>query len=110
MKRSILAGVAAAALGLLSMGALGAGLYWLAYPVLRPLLGHPHDWQGDGVWPATLLAGMLWALSFPLAGLVHRRLAASGRPPAWRRLSYLAMLWLGAVVAWLLVAPLMTPR
>jgi hypothetical protein len=39
MKRSVIAAIAVLVLALLSMGALGAGLYYAAYPALFPAFG-----------------------------------------------------------------------
>lgn len=90
-------------MGLLSMGLLGAGLYFVAYPVLGPLFGNPNDWHGDRVWPSVILAGMGWSFSFLAAGLLNLQLEKAG----WRmhtcRAVYLAMLWLGALVIWLII-------
>ena len=68
MKRSYVAALVTAALGLLSMGFLGAALYALALPVLWPLYGDPDRWSGDNVWPAMIGAGVLWSISFVVGG------------------------------------------
>lgn len=104
IKGSLIAGVAVALIGLLSMGLLGAGLYYAGYPLLEPLWGDLNDWHGDDVWPATLWAGMLWAIFFPVAGWVDLRLKQAGKPGALRALAWLAILWVGAVAVWLCVA------
>ena len=104
IKSSIIAGFAVAALGLFSMGMLGFGLYYACYPLLAPLYGNLNDWQGDDVWPATIWAGMLWAICFPVAGLADLTLKRAGKSSALRVLSWLAILWLGAGLAWLYVA------
>ena len=104
IKGSIIAGVAVAALGLLSMGILGVGLSYACYPLLAPLYGNLNDWHGDDVWPATIGAGMFWAVFFPVAGFVDLRLKRAGTPRAPRVLAWLAILWAGAAVVWLYVA------
>lgn len=100
MKRSIIAAVAVAALGLISMGGLGGLLYYAIYPVAAPIYGDLNDWRGDDVWPAMIMTGMMWSLSFPVAGWIDRRLAAGGRSTFMRRASYGAILWLGALAVW----------
>jgi hypothetical protein len=103
MKRSILGFIAALVIGLLSMGLLGGGLYYAVYPVLRPFYGDPNDWHGDWVWPSLISAGMLWSLSFLAAGLLNVRLEKSAWRTRSRQAVYLAMLWLGAGLIWLII-------
>lgn len=104
IKGSIVAGVVVAVLGLFSMGILGFGLYYACYPLLAPLYGNLNDWSGDDVWPATIWAGMVWAMWFPVAGLADLGLKRAGKPNALRVISWLVILWLGAGVVWLYVA------
>lgn len=99
-----MAAITVAALGLLSMGLLGALLYYVAAPALWPLFGNFNDWHGEEVWPATIFAGMLWSVSFLVAGWLNKRQESLGRPRWRRRLSYLGVLWVGAVLVWLCVA------
>ena len=103
IKRSVIAFIAVAILGLLSMGALGGGLYYAAYPFLEPCYGNPDEWRGDWVWPAMILAGMLWSLSFLVAGYLNNFLAARGHGPRFRRAVYVVVLWVGAAVCWIVV-------
>ena len=102
-KRSLIACVIAALLGLLSMGALGGGLYYAAYPLLAPFFGNPNDWRGDWVWPTMILAGMFWSLSFLVAGYIDNRLLARGHARGFRRAVYVVVLWMGAAGCWALV-------
>lgn len=104
IKGSIIAGVVVAVLGLLSMGILGFALYYACYPLLAPLYGNLNDWHGDDVWPATIWAGMFWAIFFPVAGFADLRLKRVGAAGAARVLSWLAILWAGAAVVWFYVA------
>ncbi len=100
MKWSSLAFVVSAALGLLSMGALGLGLYYPAAPALLGRYPPVGRWTGDWVWPATIAVGMLWSLAFLAAGALNlylRRMAAS---KALRVAAYLLVLWLWSVVLW----------
>jgi hypothetical protein len=108
IKRSIVACIVAAILGLLSMGALGGGLYYAAYPLLAPFFGNPNDWRGDWVWPTMILAGILWSLSFPVAGYLDHRLVLRRHAPGFRRVIYALVLWGGAAICWalLLAGPL----
>lgn len=103
MKRTIAITAGIALTGLLSMGLLGGLLYYAAYPVLAPLYGDIDDWSGDDVWPATIMAGMLWALAVPVAAMLSRRLADRGVRRALRWTGALAAMWIGAAIAWMLV-------
>jgi hypothetical protein len=104
MKRSILAFVCALILGLFSMGVLGLALYYPVYPLLAPFFGDPNDWpSGDWVWPAIVGAGMAWSFSFLAAGLLNRRLENAGWQARYRKAIYVAVLWLGAALIWLII-------
>lgn len=103
MKRSIIAFVLTLALGLLSMGALGGILYYAVYPLFSPVYGDLNDWRGDWVWPAVILAGMLWSVSFLIAGLLNLRLEQSGMAVLARRIAYGVILWLGAALVWAII-------
>ena len=103
MKRSIAAFIGALIMGLFSMGLLGAGLYYAVYPLLVPYFGDPNDWHGDRVWPSIILAGMGWSSSFLAAGLLNLKLEKAGWRMHARRAVYFAMLWLGALVIWLII-------
>lgn len=100
MKRSLIAFVVVAALGLLSMGALGASLYYTAYPVLAPRYGDLNDWHGDWVWPAMIGVGMAWSVSFLAAGLVNQWLLRTGHTRIIRWPAYAVMLWIWAAGIW----------
>lgn len=67
MKVSLLAGVAAVVLSVLSIGVLGAILYFATCPVIVPLFGVVDGWSADWVWSAMILVGWVWALCFPVA-------------------------------------------
>ena len=101
MKKSVLAFLLAAILGLLSMGVLGGLLYAAAYPVAGLWLEDPELWHGDRLWPTMILTGILWSPSFLVAGYVNLRLVRAGRGTiAARRWLYALILWLGAVAIW----------
>ena len=87
-------------LGLLSMGLLGAVLYYPVAPLLRLRFPAQDEWRGDWVWPAVIGVGMAWSLSFLLAGAVNHWLVRRGCPNPARRLAYLGVLWLWALVVW----------
>ena len=76
MRLSLVAAVVVVALSLLSMGLLGALLYFATYPVIVPLFGVVDSWSGDWVWGAMIRVAWLWALCFPIAAWIYDRLPA----------------------------------
>jgi hypothetical protein len=96
-----LAGIAAAILGsFLSLGMLGYTLYYLAYPIVGFAYPPLSAWRPDAVWPLIVGAGIVWSLSFLPAGAIDHALAARGTSAPLRKISYLLILWIGAVGAW----------
>ncbi|MGE0313375.1 MAG: hypothetical protein AB7P21_17330 [Lautropia sp.] len=100
-KRSSLAFLATAALGLLSMGLQGGALYHAVRPALPASYPHIDDVHGDWVWPAVIVIGIAWSLGFLLAGALNLRLERAGLAAAWRRVAYVVVLWLWALLLWL---------
>lgn len=110
LKWSLVASVVTLALGFLSMGALGATLYYLCYPILAPFYGNLNNWSGDWVRSATIWAGMLWSVSFLAAGVLNLQLEGRGISAPWRLGAYLAALWGAALAIWgLLLVTLYVP-
>lgn len=101
-KFSTIAFVATLALGLLSMGILGALLYYPVSPLFRayPTL---NDWTGDWVWPAVIGVGMAWSLGFVFGGIAWHFLSESISSVALLRGIYGVILWLWAAILWYLV-------
>ncbi len=91
----------AGALGLLSMGLLGAALYYAVCLVLPSSYPRFDDLRGDWVWPAVIGIGMGWSLSFLLAGALNLFLERTGMVTVWRRLIYVLVLWVCALLLWL---------
>lgn len=71
MKFSVICFISVLALGLISMGALGGGIYYFVFPVLELWFPPLDSWRGDWVWPAMITVGMLWSFGFLIAGKVH---------------------------------------
>lgn len=103
MKKSIIAFVVFCGLGLAGMGALGGVIYFPVAPVLMQFFPPFGDWTGDWVWPATIIAGMVWSFSFLAAGFATKILAARGTRLLLRRATYVAILWLGALLVWAVI-------
>lgn len=89
-------------MGLLSMGALGAVLY---YPVSVFFKSYPslNDWTGDWVWPVMIGAGMLWSFGFIFSGLTWHYLEDQIHSVILLRLIYLLVLWVWAAIIWYLL-------
>ncbi|WP_282144022.1 hypothetical protein [Cellulophaga baltica] len=98
-KFSAIAFFVTAALGLLSMGALGAGLY---YPVSFFFKAYPtlNHWSGDWVWPAMIFVGMFWAVGFIFGGLLWHYASKIIASKIVLRILYILVLWLWAGILW----------
>lgn len=100
LKWSLAAGVAAVLASFLSLGMLGYVLYYLAYPVVGFVYPPLPTWRPDTVWPLIVGAGIVWAPSFLVAGVIDHALRVRGVSALRRRISYVVVLWIGAVAAW----------
>lgn len=110
LKWSLVGAVAAILASFLSLGLLGYVLYYLAYPVVGFVYPPLSAWRPDTVWPLIVAAGIVWAMSFPVAGVIDHTLAVRGTSAARRGLSYVLVLWIGAMAAWsLLIATNLPP-
>ena len=100
-KRSCWAFLLTGLLGLLSMGLLGGALHYavcFALPASYPSID---DFHGDWVWPAFIAVGMGWSLGFLPAAALNLRLERKGVAALWRRLIYGLVLWVWALLLWL---------
>jgi hypothetical protein len=100
IKRSVIAFVVVAAPGLLSMGFLGAGLYYAVFFALPSSYPNLDDLRGDWVWPAIIFVGLAWSVGFLFAGELNRRLESKQTNSSLRKLIYVAMLWVWALALW----------
>jgi hypothetical protein len=98
-KFSIIAFVVTAVLGLLSMGALGAILYYPVSFLLKKLPPMNH-WHGDWVWPAMIAVGMLWSLGFIFGGAAWYYLAKITSSKLILYAAYIFILWIWAAILW----------
>jgi hypothetical protein len=98
-KFSIIAFFSVAALGLLSMGALGALLY---YPVCFLFKNYPsfNSWTGDWVWPAMIGVGMAWSVGFAFGGIAIHYLSKIISSKVVLYVCYTIILWLWAAILW----------
>lgn len=103
MKASLIAFAVTLALGVLSLGLWGIGLYYVNYPLFRLWFPTDDRWEGDWVWPSTLLIGMVWPFAFILAGVVNRYLVTCQAPRFVRMAIYVLILWLWAFILWFVV-------
>ena len=101
-KWSVLAFGVSQVLGFVSLGLLGALLYYPVAPLLLLRFPPPGTWRGDWVWPAVLEVSFLWPFGFLIAAELDRRLARRQTPVLWRRIAYGGTLWLWLLAAWFL--------
>ncbi len=99
---SILGFIISLALGLLSMGALGGGLYYTLLTCIKNKFPGFNSWTGDWVWPAMIGSGMVWSIGFIFAGLVCHYLIKVSVPKFIRILVYVLILWLWIHIIWYL--------
>ena len=96
---SVIAFFVCGVLGFLSMGALGALLY---YPVSILLKKFPHlsSWHGDWVWPSIIMVGILWSLGFLIGALVWHYVSKITASKVVLYGVYVFVLWLWAALLW----------
>jgi len=101
-KFSAIAFIICGVLGLLSMGALGAVLY---YPVSFLFDNYPtlNEWRGDWVWPVMIGVGMAWSLGFIFAGIIWHILHKKIQSLILLRVIYIFILWLWAASLWFII-------
>jgi len=103
MRFSLLGFIITLALGLLSMGFLGAGLYSLVSPLLNLKFPDLNSLHGDWVWPALILAGMFWSFGFLIAGWVYLYLSRFNWSKAILIAVYILILLIWASIIWALI-------
>jgi len=94
---SIIGFIVTLGLGLLSMGVLGLGLYYLVFPFLNKDID---SLQGDAAWPTIILVGMLWSFGFLFAGMVYHYLIKWKSPKYIGNIAYVFVLWVWILVLW----------
>ncbi len=97
---SILAFLAAAALSIFSMGALGYAIYYLVAPFLNKSID---SLQGGSTWPTVIFAGMCWSVSFLLAGVSYHYTSKWKFPSVASKVIYGFVLWLWILIVWYLL-------
>ena len=89
----------------LSMGMLGLALYYLVSPVLNVWFPPLDVWDQSLVWPVIIAMPILWAPAFIVAGIVNRQTKLRGWSRRARIALYLGIIWLAALLAWLILLP-----
>lgn len=99
---STIAFIVTGGLGLFSMGALGAALY---YPVSFLFKAYPtfNDWHGDWVWPTLIMVGMLWSLGFIFGGIMWHYLQKVITSSIALKIVYGIILWVWAAILWFII-------
>ena len=89
----------------LSMGMLGLALYFLVSPVLNLWFPPLDVWNQSLVWPVIIAVPIVWAPAFVVAGIVNRQTKQRGWSRRGRIALYLGIIWLAAILAWLILLP-----
>jgi len=103
MRFSLVAFIINLALGLLSMGFLGIGLYHIVSPVLDLKFPDLDSLHGDWIWPALILSGMLWSFGFLIAGWTHLYLVRFKLSQFMLKAIYILILLLWAAIIWSMI-------
>ncbi|RYE33913.1 MAG: hypothetical protein EOP23_06905 [Hyphomicrobiales bacterium] len=103
MRGSLIAFAVAIAAAFLTLGYSSLILYAVASPLLTLRYPPMEQWHGPWVWPVLVGVTVAWAPSFMVAGALGLLLKRRGITPGWRRLCYLAVLWVGAILAWFVI-------
>ena len=100
---SVVAFIISLALGLLSMGALGGGLYYTLLPLVKNKFPPFDAWSGDWVWPAVIGSGMLWSVGFIFGGISYHYLFKFRIPKFLNVIIYVLVLWLWINIVWYII-------
>ena len=106
MRFSSLAFVITLALALFSMGFLGLLLYYMVSPILDLKFPDIDSMHGDWLWPAIIMAGMIWAFGFLLAGRLYLFLTERNRLIGSKPIlltTYAIVLFIWALIIWALI-------
>jgi hypothetical protein len=97
---SVIAFALSAALSVLAMGALGAGLYMAVAPLLPRAPSSIDALSGDWVWPAMIVTGLAWSPAWLLVGVADRSLRGRAVGLPMRIAAGVLVLWLAAWLVW----------
>ena len=100
---SIVAFAITLALGLFSMGALGGGLYYTLFPLVKNKFPAFDQWHGDWVWPSMIGSGMIWSAGFILGGISYHYFLKLRVPKFLNILFYVFILWLWINIVWYII-------
>jgi MFS family permease len=103
MSWSIWAFVIAMVVSFITMGFVGALVYLFVSPVLRIKYPPMNQWNGDWVWPANIIASLLWSLGFLIAGAVNYFLKDVVHSPISLKIVYLSVLWVWGLLVWTVI-------
>ena len=103
MRFSLISFIITLAMGLLSMGFLGIGLYYLVSPFLNLVFPRFDSLHGDWVWPALIMSGMAWSFAFLVAGWVYLHLTRFDWTKMTKVLSYVFILLLWDLILWAMI-------
>lgn len=97
MSWSVWAFIIALVVSFLSMGLVGAVVYLFVSPILRLKYPPMNQWSGDWVWPANIIASMVWCPGFLIAGVINMYIQQ------YNSYIYLGVLWFWGLLVWWVV-------
>jgi hypothetical protein len=99
---SAIAFIITACLGIMSMGFLGLGLYFLVSFLFSSYFSLD-DLHGDAVWPAIIAVGVFWSLGFLIAGYIWHLTHKIITSVTVLRFIYILVVWLWAAFLWAII-------
>jgi len=114
MRFSIIAFILSIILSVISMGFLGAGLFFIAAAPLNILFPNVssdmNTWHGDWIWPAMIGMPIIWSFAFLIAGAVCLHLQKLDWTDLTVKTSYIVILLIWNFLIWLLLLLNVTPE
>jgi len=113
MQFSSIAFIVSIVLSLLSMGLLGAALFFIAAPMLDLFFSQmSHDLNtisGDWVWPAMIAMPLLWSIAWLIAGRSYLYLDKLDWTNLTKKTAYIVILLIWNLLIWIFLLSMIKP-
>jgi len=113
MQFSSIAFIVSIVLSLLSMGLLGAALFFIAAPMLDLFFSQmSHDLNtisGDWVWPAMIAMPLLWSVAWLIAGRSYLYLDKLDWTNLTKKTAYIVILLIWNLLIWIFLLSMIKP-
>jgi len=113
MQFSSIAFILSIVLSLLSMGLLGAALFFIAAPMLDLFFSQmSHDLNtisGDWVWPAMIAMPLLWSIAWLIAGRSYLYLDKLDWTNLTKKTAYIVILLIWNLLIWIFLLSMIKP-